>query len=92
MLSKIRVVYNDNCRFILDLVENLEIEVETYNLDHYKQKKSGYLILARNGTKNTPLVALVNDKGEEYKIIWSENNPDWKKEINNLTENGNILH
>lgn len=84
MLSKLRVVYDEESRFIVDLAEKLEVEVETYNLDHYKQKKNGYLILARNGTKNTPLVALVNDEGEEYKIIWSENNPNWEEELNKL--------
>jgi len=84
MYQLIKVVYDEDCKFILDIIETYDIKKETYNLNHYKEKKLGIPILTRNGTRKVPLVTLIDETGEENKVIWSENNPDWKKELDNL--------
>ncbi len=99
MYQVIKVVYDDNCRFILDIIEDLDpevIEILTYNYNHYKERKEAIPIMTRNGTRNLPLVEFVDEEGETSKVIWSETNPDWKKEINKIlkiknTNNGNII-
>lgn len=78
----LRVIYDDDTQYILDLIPE-NIYVESYNIDFYKEFKKALPIMVRNGTKNIPLVILVED-GEETKVIWSETNPDWKTEINKL--------
>lgn len=82
MYNLIRIVYDSNCEFILDYIPDI-IRVETYNLDHYKEKKKALPIMVRNGTKNVPLIVFVKN-GIEDKVIWSEQNPDWEKEINKI--------
>lgn len=84
MYQLIKVVYDENCKFILDIVEKYNIKKETYNLNHYKEKKLGIPILTRNGTRNVPLITLVDSSGEENKVIWSESNPNWKEELDKL--------
>lgn len=84
MYQLIKVVYDENCKFILDIVEKYNIKKETYNLNHYKEKKLGIPILTRNGTRNVPLITLVDSSGEENKVIWSESNPNWKEELDEL--------
>ena len=37
--------------------------------------------MTRFGTKNVPLVVFENENLDEYAAIWSEQNPDWEKEI-----------
>ena len=99
MYQVIKVVYDDNCRFILDIIEDLDpevIEILTYDYNHYKERKEAIPIRTRNGTRNLPLVEFVDEEGETSKVIWSETNPDWKKEINKIlkiknTNNGNII-
>lgn len=78
-----RVVYDDNCRFILDVLDSIEfgIKVETYNYSHYKERKKALPIMTRNGTRNLPLIEFEDIDGEFSGVIWSENNPDWQKEI-----------
>lgn len=80
----LRIIYNDNSKFILDLIPD-NTEIELYNIDLYKEYKKAIPILVRNGTKNVPLVILV-ENGEETKVIWSEQNPDWNLEIKKLLE------
>jgi glutaredoxin len=82
MYQLIKVVYDDHCKFILDIIDKYNIGKETYSLDHYKERKKGIPILSRNGTRNVPLVVLIGDDSE--KVIWSENNPDWEKELDLL--------
>lgn len=84
MYHLVRIVYDDSCRFILDVVKEYNIKKETYNLNHHKEKKDGIPILSRNGTRNVPLITLVDENGEENKVIWSETNPNWKKELDEL--------
>lgn len=87
MYQVVRVVYDDSCRFILDIFEGIDpeiIEVETYNFDHYKEKKLALPIMTRNGSRNLPLVEFVDEEGESPKVIWSETKPDWGQEISKI--------
>ena len=79
----IKVVYNNESTFILDILKSIpEIKyLETYNVDHYKEKKRAIPILARHGTKNVPLIVFEDENLQEVSAIWSEQNPDWKSEI-----------
>ena len=83
MYQLIRVVYDEDCRFILDILDSIEfdIKVETYDFDHYKERKKALPIMTRNGTRNLPVIEFVDMNGEESEVIWSETNPNWKDEI-----------
>ena len=78
----IRIIHDENSKYILNYIPE-DIEVEIYNIDFDKEKKKAIPIMVRNGTRNVPLITLV-ENGEETKVIWSETNPDWEKEIKKL--------
>lgn len=78
----IRIIHDENSKYILNYIPE-DIEVEIYNIDFDKEKKKAIPIMVRNGTRNIPLITLV-ENGEETKVIWSETNPDWEKEIKKL--------
>ena len=92
MYQLIKVVHDDDCKFILDIIENYDIKKETYNLNHYKEKKKAIPIMSRNGTKRVPLIVLVDELGEESKVIWSETNPDWKAELDELLKDNIVFN
>lgn len=85
----IKVIYNETTDYILDIVQQFStgIYVETFNTDHYKEKKKAIPIMTRHGTTNVPLLVFEDENLEEYAAIWSELNPDWKKEINKVLLN-----
>lgn len=91
MYQLIKVIHDEDCKFILDIIENYDIEKETYNLNHYKEKKKAIPIMSRNGTKRVPLIVLVDELGEESKVIWSETNPNWKAELDELLKDNIVL-
>lgn len=78
----IRIIHDENSKYILNYIPE-DVEVEIYNIDFDKEKKKAIPIMVRNGTRNVPLITLV-ENGEETKVIWSETNPDWEKEIKKL--------
>ena len=84
MYHLIRVVYDEDCRFILDIVDKYNIEKEIYDLNHHKDRKKALPIFTRNGTRNVPLIEFVDEEGEESKVIWSETNPNWEQELDKL--------
>ena len=79
----IKVVYDDSTDFILNTVFLFEKQaiVEYYNTGVNKEEKSARVIQTNYGTKNVPLVVFEDENQEGYAAIYSENNPDWKKEI-----------
>ncbi len=79
----VKVVYNDNTTFILDIVKSINktFYLESFNTDNYKEKKKAIPIMTRHGTKELPLVVIENENLEEIDAIWSESTPDWKNEI-----------
>ena len=81
----IKVIYNSESEFILGIVDAVPSKhiIEKYNTDFHKDRKKAREILERHGTKNLPLVVFENENLDEYAAIWSEQNPDWRVEINN---------
>lgn len=79
----IKVLYNKETKFICGIIDKLKAHhiVEYYDIDYYKDKKKSFEIMTRFGTKNVPLVVFENENLDEYAAIWSEQNPDWEKEI-----------
>ena len=84
-MKVIKVVYNDETKFIVDIVNAIKEKhlLELYNTDFHKDKKKAREILERHGTRNLPLIVFENENLDEYAAIWSEQNPDWRVEINN---------
>lgn len=84
----IKIIYDDNTKFIVDIVkniqENIKIYVEEYNISDYRQKKKALPIMTRHGTSNVPLIVFENENLDEYAAIWVEANPNWEIEINNI--------
>lgn len=81
----IKVIYNSESEFILGIVDAVQSKhiIEKYNTDFHKDRKKAREILERHGTKNLPLIVFENENLDEYAAIWSEQNPDWRVEINN---------
>jgi hypothetical protein len=84
-MKVVKVVHNNETASILDIISSINIKFifESYNLDHYKDRKKAIPIMTRHGTKNVPLVVFENENLDEVDAIWSESAPDWKKEITN---------
>lgn len=82
-MKVLKVIYDDDTSFILDIVNNIPYKVciETFNINDYRQKKKVLPIMVRHGTKNIPLIVFEDENLQEFTAIWSEQNPDWKKEI-----------
>ena len=80
----INVVYDQNCKFILDIVSNYanEYNICTYNFDHYKEKKKAIPIMVQNGTKKLPLITIISENID--KVFWSENTKDWKTTLDDF--------
>lgn len=87
----LKVIYDNNTNFILDIVDNIQITlyIEMYNISNYKEYKKALPIMTRHGTKNVPLIVFENENLEEYNAIWSERNPDWELEINKILNEEN---
>lgn len=84
----LKVIYNVDTKFILDIVNSLttKVYVESYDAGHYKEKKKAIPILTRHGTTNVPLLVFEDENLEEYAAIWSESNPNWLAEINKILQ------
>jgi len=88
----IKVIYDSNCKFILDIINNLpnkRIFIETYNYESKAEQKTARGILTRFGTKNLPLIVFEDENLVEYNAIWSERNPNWEEEINKILNDEN---
>lgn len=79
----VRVAYNNDTKFILDIFENIEgnFITEFFSLDKRKEQKSARGIQTDLGSKKVPLVAILDENLELVGAVWPENNPDWKEEI-----------
>jgi len=84
----IKIIYDDNTTFILDIVEkvqeNFKLYIEKYNIDDFRQKKKALPIMTRHGTGNVPLIVFENENLDEYAAIWVESDTDWLIEINKI--------
>ena len=85
----IKIIYNKDTKFIVDLVKSLghNIYIESFNLDNRKDMKQAYSILTRFGTRQVPLLVFEDENLQEYNAIWSERKPNWEEEINKILVN-----
>ena len=89
-MKQINIIYNQDCEYVLNIVNKYckdDIIKTTYNTDNYKERKKALPIMVRNGTKNVPLITLINEDDEEYKVLWSENHDgvlDWENSIEEI--------
>lgn len=87
-MKVIKIIYDDNTTFILDIVEkvqeNFKLYIEKYNIDDFRQKKKALPIMTRHGTGNVPLIVFENENLDEYAAIWVESDTDWLIEINKI--------
>lgn len=88
-MKVIKIVYDTDTRYILDIVDQIEltIYVEHYNISNHKQKLRAIPIMTRHGTRKVPLLVFEDENLKEYAAIWSESNPDWLTEINKILLN-----
>ena len=85
-----RVAYNNETKFILDILETIEAKgfiLETFNANKRKEKKTVSGIQTDLGTRNLPLIQILDENLELIDAIWSEHNPDWKQVILSKIEN-----
>lgn len=89
-MKVLKIVHNNETEYIKDIINSLEIKTynEFYNIDIYKDLKKAIPLMTRFGTKNVPLVIIADENLNEIDAIWSENNPDWLKVINEKLING----
>ena len=82
----LKVVYDNNSRFILDIVDNISFKliIEKFNIDLFKEKKRAIPIMSRFGTTKVPLIVFADENLEEFNAIWSEQSPNWEEEIKNI--------
>lgn len=82
----LKVIYDDDTKFILDIVRNLpfKVYIEEYTISDYRQKKKALPIMTRHGTGNVPLIVFEDENLEEIAAIWSESKPNWLAEINTI--------
>ena len=87
-MQTLKVLYNNNCTFIIDIVNKFKdyFYIELYNYDS-KQKRKIKLMMEDFGTTNLPLILFQDENLKDIFAIWSENNPDWEKEILNKLNN-----
>lgn len=83
IMRVIKVAYNNDTNFIVDIVKSIEGKfiVEFFNLNKRKEIKSVRGIQTELGTTNLPLIAFLDENLELVDAIWPENSPDWAEEI-----------
>lgn len=79
----VKLVFDNSCAYVLDVLEELDekIILETYNIDHYKEKKSAIPIMTRFGTKKVPLLVFSDENLIEYAAHWAESNEEITVEL-----------
>lgn len=81
-----RVVYDEDSNFILEVFNKIEGKfiVEFFSLDKRKDQKTARGIQTSMGTKEVPIIQILDENLEIVGGIWKESNPDWEEEINNI--------
>lgn len=76
----IKLVYNSETEHnVLSIIDKVKtpIFLETYNFDHYKQRKNAILLMTRHGAKKLPILIFEDENTVEYAAYW----PESKKEL-----------
>ena len=84
-MKTIKVLYNNSNSAILDIVDKFRgrAYIESYNSNNYNDRSKVRQIQEDYGTKNSPLIIFEDENLNSIGAIWSENKPDWEKEIDN---------
>jgi len=79
----IKVVYNKKSSFIIDIINKFEDTaiISYFDTDFIKDKKKARPLQTDYGTTQVPLVIFEDENQKGYAAIYSENDPDWEKEI-----------
>ena len=82
-MKTIKVIYNNDTNFIVDIINNFadRAYIELYNYDKSKKRGSLRKMQEEHGSRNLPLIIFQDENLKDIMAIWSENNPDWEKEI-----------
>lgn len=81
----LNVIYDNDSKFIYDMVDELENHYHIYKLNFESRDKSKCRkMMEEYGTRNFPLLVIQDENLDYVSGVWSENTTDWKKEINNL--------
>lgn len=95
----VKLVYNEKCKHLVEELTRFDgycFNLETYDEEHYKERKLGFKIKGSCGAKELPFIA-VYDKGELVKAFYTEANECNLKNIlewirNYLMEHANKGH
>lgn len=79
----IKIVYNKESNFIVDIVEEFKSHciLEFYNINKRQDMKKARVIQEDMGTKNLPLIAIEDENFELVGGIYSESKPNWRLEL-----------
>jgi len=82
-MKTIKVLYDNETSFIIDVVQkfNNKAYIELFNFNKYKKRGTLRKMQEEHGTRNLPLIIFQDENLKDIMAIWSENNPDWEKEI-----------
>jgi hypothetical protein len=82
-MNTLNIIYNKKSDFILPIVEEFKGQcyIDLYNMDTYKYRSVIKKMQEEFGSKNYPLIIIQNENLQNIDAIWSESDPDWKKEI-----------
>ena len=87
-MKTIKVIYNNSTKEILDIVNEFQGKayIELFNGDIYKEKGKVKVLQEDYGTKSFPFLVFEDENMLGVAAIWSESNPNWRKEINRILE------
>lgn len=79
----IKVVYNKDTNFIVDIVEEFKDNciLEFYSINKRQDMKKARVIQEDMGTKNLPVIAIEDENFELVGGIYSESKPNWRSEL-----------
>jgi hypothetical protein len=85
-MKTIKIVYNNDTKFILDIVKEFKSRayIEPYNSNVSRLRGKIYKMQEAFGSRKFPLIIFEDENMEELSAIWSESNPDWKLEIEEM--------
>ena len=88
-MKVIKVLYNNETKFIADIVDLFEDKaiIEKIDGDILKNKNKMRGIQTDFGTKNFPLVIFEDENLEPAAAIWPESSPDWEEAIRTTLDN-----
>ena len=70
---KFKMVYNDESGYLVDyIVDNYNIEIECWDINHHKEKKTAIAIKVAAGTRLDPFLGAYDENDEIVGAMWRE--------------------